>query len=303
MRALARAAFATIASLTVVSMLTGTGAAQLPVPLPTLPALPSLPSLTPELLLDIANVSMPPEGGVSLQIHADFPDEAPFVLDGLEIYSLTADITPEGEVVLGSAQTAYTAASGSQSSGECSDDAFAPTGSSWSSQDEMPIVWHMNRRSIPSGISRDKTLLEARGAHKIWPHAFSDCADADRISFAYRYGGLTTKHPQFNGVNTIDFGSLGNGALAVNYAYFSGTRILEVDLRFNKADYGWSNTAGVQKYQVKNVMTHELGHQFGLDDLGDPHGALTMYGRTGKGERNKVSLGAGDVRGAEALSP
>lgn len=300
MRWSARVAIATVASLIAVCLFTGTGAAQLP-ELPELPELTiELPSLTADLLLDIARVD-PPGDGVVLQIHADFPEEAPFLLDGVEIYSLTANITPEGKLILGSTQSAETASTDSEGTPECSDDAFVPTGQEWDVHD-MPIRWHMNRRSIPDEIKKDTTVLEIRRAHRIWTDALSRCLDSDPILFEYEYGGPAAKHPDFDDVNSVDFGALGSGALALNYVWFSGTDIFEVDLRLNKRDYNWTNVAGVKRYQVKNVVAHELGHQFGLDDLGDPHGALTMYGRITKGERKKISLGRGDVRGAEILS-
>lgn len=291
-----RVAIVTMASLLGASLFTGTGAAQLPT------AAPLLPSLTADMLLDMANVDAPTEEGVGLQIHADFPEETPLLLDGLEIYSLTVNITPEGDVVLGSAQTAQTAASGVEGTEECSDDAFAPGGPKWVAEG-MPVRWHMNRRSIPEELKKEMTVLEIRGAHRVWPQALSRCIDGDPISFAYDYAGITARHPEFDHVNTVDFGALGEGVLALNYNWYSGTNIIEVDLRLNKEDYIWTNVAGVRRYQVKNAVTHELGHQLGLDDLGDPHGALTMFGRIGKGQRNKISLGRGDLRGAEALSP
>ena len=296
MRGPGRLAIGTLVSLLGASLLPATGAAQLQ------STVPSLPSLTPALLLDIANVDMPSDEGIGLQVHADFPNEAPLLLDGLEIYSLSASITPEGNVVLGSGHTAQTASGGGETVEECSDDAFAPSGFKWAAE-EMPIKWHMNRRSIPEEIKKDATVQEIRGAHRVWPYAMSQCTEGDPIDLSYNYSGLTVKHPGYDGVNSIDFGSLSSGALAVNHTWYSGTTIVEVDLRLNKEDYNWSNVAGVKRYQVKNVVTHELGHQVGLDDLGDPHGALTMFARIGKGERNKISLGRGDVRGAEVLSP
>ena len=295
MRVSGRIAIATMASLLGASLFTGTGAAQLPV------ALPALPSLTADMLLDIANVDAP-QPGIGLQVHADFPDEAPLAIDGLEIHSLTANLTPEGDVVLVSAHNAEAGSDSGESTAECSDNAFAPTGVKWGSGD-MPILWRMDRRSTPTELKDKATLLEVRSAHRVWPQAKSPCAEDDSVSFAYNYLGHTSKNPKYDKLNLVDFGSLGGGALAVNYTWYSGTRIVEVDLRMNKDDYNWSNVAGVKRYQVKNVVAHELGHQFGLDDLGDGHGALTMFARIGKGERNKVSLGRGDLRGAETLSP
>ena len=262
-----------------------------------------LPSLTADLLLDIARVEAPP-AGTGLQVHADFPTEQPLLLDGLTIYSLTADITPNGAIftrnVLTSAE--FTRAGGEV--GECDDPAFLPTGVAWG-RDSMPILWRFDRRSTPAALSADKTLLTVRRAHRVWPQAQSACADRDHYSFAYNYLGHSAKNPKYDRVNLVDFGALGQGALAVNSTWYtSSNEIVEVDLRINKIDYNWTNVDGVKNlYQVLNVVSHELGHQIGLDDLGSPHGDLTMFGQIGKGEMNKATLGSGDLRGANTVAP
>lgn len=275
------------------SLLTTTGSAQTAV----------LPSLTEELLLDIARVPAP-DPGMGLQVHADFPAENPLELDGLAIYSLTADITPEGSIVTRSVLTSAdfaTAAGGGV--GECDDPAFTPTGVTWAAN-SMPILWRYDRRSTPDEIKIEKTLLTVRSAHRVWPQAQSNCADKDHYSFAYNYLGHTAKNPKYDGTNVVDFGDLGQGALAVNSTWYTSARkIVEVDLRLNKTDYAWTNLRGVNRYQVRNVIAHELGHQVGLDDLGAPHNGLTMFGQIGRGEMNKVTLGRGDLRGASAIAP
>jgi hypothetical protein len=274
------------------SLLAGTGSAEVV----------SLPSLTPELLLDIARVDAPP-AGIGLQVHADFPAEHPLELDGLEIYSLTADITPDGTILTRSVLTQTELASAGPGVGECDDPSFVPTGVTWRG-DAMPILWRFDRRSTPTDLKADKTLLTVRSAHRVWPQAQSTCADRDHYSFAYNYLGHTSKNPKYDQVNIVDFGELGQGSLAVNSTWYSSTnKILEVDLRLNKVDYKWSNVEGVNLYQVRNVVAHELGHQIGLDDLGTPHEGLTMFGKIGTGEMKKVTLGRGDLRGADTLSP
>lgn len=275
------------------SLLAGTGSAQLP-----LTGL--LPSLTPELLLEIANVEAPP-AGIGLQVHADFPADNPLMIDGLAIHSFTADLTPEGGVMTRSAHTGESAG-GAGGLGECDDPAFTPTGVQWAAN-TMPILWRLDRRSTPSELKFHKTKLTVRSAHRVWPQAKTSCSDQDKITFAYNYLGHTNKNPKFDHVNLVDFGGLGGGALAVNYTWYSGKDIVEVDLRLNSDDYSWTNVEGVQMYQVMNVVAHELGHQFGLDDLSDPHGRLTMYARIGKGEMGNTTLGEGDLRGAQTLSP
>jgi len=277
------------------SLLTSTSSAQLP----------SLPTITKDLILDIAGVPAPPVG-TGLQIHADFPTESPLVLGGISIYSLTADITPDGSVLTRTILTRddfATAGDGGAEVHECDDPAFLPTGVTWA-PDSMPILWEFDRRSIPDEIERVKTLRTVRGAHRVWPQARSTCSDRDRYTFAYTFMGFTRNNPNYDKRNIVDFGSLGHGALAVNSTWYtSKNEIVEVDLRLNKTDFAWTNVPGVRRYQVRNVVAHELGHQLGLDDLGSPHGGLTMFGQIGKGELNKVTLGSGDLRGANATAP
>lgn len=277
-------------SLLLASLLTSTGSASVT----TL-----LPSLTPALLLDIAQVDAPP-AGVGLQVHADFPEKAPLLLDGLTIHSFTADLTPEGGVIVRNAVTSDH--TGPDGVGECDDPTFVPTGVKWASG-TMPIGWELNLGSTPQELDRPRTTLTMRSAHRIWPRAESRCSGGDKISFSYNYLGRTEREAKYDKHNVVDFGKLGQGALAANYTWYVGRDIVEVDLRLNKGDYKWTNIGEKYRYNVKNVVAHELGHQFGLDDLGSPHAGLTMYAVIGKGEVNKASLGRGDLKGASALSP
>ena len=283
-----------LAGLVLGSQLTAPGAAELP-------SLPALPSLSVAGLLEIAQVEAPPQG-IGLEIHTDFPEDAPLVLNGLEINSLTADLTPDGNVIVRNAQAVPADASGA-GVGECEDPAFASTGVRWAAG-AMPINWHLDLWSIADELKITRTIFATRSAHRIWPQAKTTCDSDDAISFKYDYTGPKRANPGYDGLNIVDFGPLGGNALAVNYTWYQGAHeIVEVDLRLNKVDYKWTNLRSVNRYNVKNVIAHELGHQFGLDDFGAPHSSLTMYGLIGKGELNKATLGRGDMRGAERLSP
>jgi hypothetical protein len=263
---------------------------------------PALPALTQERLLEIARVDAPP-AGTGLQIHADFPDEHPLLLDGLTIYALTADITPEGAVVVRSAVTKEGDATGLDEQNGCSDPAFRPLGVLWDA-DDMPVKWRFNVRTVPEKLSDVRTLRSIRKSHQAWPQVQTNCNNPDTNKFHFWLSGLIRKHVKLDGHNIVEFGPLGSGALAVNYTWYRRTKIIEVDLRLNRYDYRWTNyLAGKNGYQVRNVATHELGHQLGLDDLSEPHGALTMFGRIGKGETSKTSLGRGDMKGAATVSP
>ena len=272
------------------------------------PATPQvvLPEITLEQVLEIAQVDAPPED-IGLKMHADFPTDAPLVLDDIEFYSITADILPDGSVIVSNANAAENS-TGDDAVGECSDPAFMPLGPSWSAG-AMPLRWKLNENSIPDSLNIWRTRKAIRRAHYTWHHndppfVRTNCDDSGASDFRFKYAGAGSRRAKYDGVNIVDFGSLGGGALAVAYTWYKGTSIIETDLRFNAHDFNWSNNwKNRNAYQVINVATHELGHHLGLDDLNDPHGGLTMFGRIGKGERSKVSLGKGDVKGATTVSP
>ncbi|MDQ4125004.1 MAG: matrixin family metalloprotease [Actinomycetota bacterium] len=297
------AAFGRKVMLFVVSAL-AVGALAVPAPAQVDVSIPlPLPDVEAAELLDLAGVPLPPEG-VTLQLHADFPVEAPLEIDGLGFTSLTADVTPDGGVTMLSATPAKAETTSSQVRlDECTDPAFTPTGPRWYAGD-LPVKWRFRRSSAPDGLGRFRSQYALQRAHQVWSRANTDCKAKDDVSIQFSFDGPSREKAGYDGVNVVDFGYLGGVALAMNYTLYQGGHILEVDLRLNRNDYRWTNRpGGKNRYQVANVAAHEIGHQIGLDDLSDPHGALTMFGRIGRGEMGNVTLGRGDLRGAAALSP
>jgi hypothetical protein len=236
---------------------------------------------------------------VGLLVHADFPRAHPLEVDGSAFTAITLDVKRSG-VVTRSAVPAGSANPGDEKVEECTDPAFASVGKTWSSQD-LPVEFAFNRSTTPRYMSPWLTTRSLREAHQVWGETNTKCNEDDAIDFSFNYIGEDKAHIDYDGINVTDFGQLGN-AVGLSYVWYTNSRIREVDLRFNR-DYLWTKRPGESRYNVKNVAVHEIGHHLGLDDLTSPHGALTMFGVVDKGELRKTTLGRGDVRGAELLTP
>ena len=261
-----------------------------------------LPTLSAEQFLSIVGLDSMPED-VGLLAHADFPEENPLLLDGLPVYSFTAALTPEGDVEMREMAAAAETTSEAAAVEECTDPAFTPSSALWAKED-MPIAWRFRKGSAPDDVSQFLTKKAMRQAHRVWPQSLSNCSGADRLSFRFNYLGGSARSVKYDGTNLIEFGKLDSGALAVNYTWYKGDRILEVDMRLNKGGYSWTaRDEGKKRYNIANVVAHELGHQIGLEDLTDPHGSLTMFARINRGETGKLTLGRGDLKGASLVAP
>jgi hypothetical protein len=113
---------------------------------------------------------------------------------------------------------------------------------------------------------------------------------------------------QPDGRNEIVFGNYQqSGVIAVTtiWGYFSGPisrrQITEFDIMLD-TDWTWG-TSGTSEYMdLQNILTHELGHGFGLADLYTASSSLeTMYGYSNYGDVAKRDLYTGDIAGIQAL--
>jgi hypothetical protein len=72
-----------------------------------------------------------------------------------------------------------------------------------------------------------------------------------------------------------------------------------------KYSWYWSNDincAYQNVYDAQNILTHEFGHSFGLDDMyEDSYKDHTMYGYGDKGEVKKDTLTDGDKTSVQSL--
>ncbi|GAA2822942.1 hypothetical protein GCM10010522_45800 [Kribbella solani] len=141
-------------------------------------------------------------------------------------------------------------------------------------------------------------------------------------NFVYADGQTTCGRRDHQSV--IDEGDLPGGFLEATLAWtctwsetrHGVTRAVEADIRLNSADYNWTydpaNDPKCQpaqppdqdrwRYDVESVVTHEMGHVYGLVNLSAIEDLnLTMYPGVRRCTGHMRTLGRGDVLGMRAL--
>lgn len=168
--------------------------------------------------------------------------------------------------------------------------------SSWS--------YNLNPGSVP--VSVGSASLET-----IAGNGFIDWSSASGNKVIFTRGADTSVDRQsYDGKNIIAWGRTSGTALGVTYIrYLSSGLVVDVDTIMNKKfPWSWSNSAtcaNTAAYDAENILTHELGHWTGLNDMYDAanYQNATMYGYGAKGEVKKDTLTTGDKNGAVAIYP
>lgn len=176
----------------------------------------------------------------------------------------------------------------------------------------LPSSWtyNLNLASVPSAVGSSNLVTVADNGFDAWL-GVSDVNAAVNIT---RGSDTLITRAQYDGQNIVTWGRTSGSALATTYIWYNTTThvAVEIDTIMNqKFTWYWSNPtswpanqtcaySGV--YDAQNILTHELGHTFGLDDTyTSPYVNNTMYGYGSKGETKKNTLTTGDASGVAVL--
>jgi len=179
---------------------------------------------------------------------------------------------------------------------------------------DLPVHIEVNPEN-PFGLS-EEDIVEAihvaaeewdDGAYSQWGGVPVDLFDDYVTTSTKTYEDLAWTADKLDGCNTIVWGDYPEeGVIAVTILWYSRAtkEIVEFDIVLD-VDFTWQiypyNTTGYYM-DLQNIVTHELGHGVGLDDVYQPPAYQeTMYGYADYGEIIKRDLYIGDQRGITKL--
>ena len=175
-------------------------------------------------------------------------------------------------------------------------------GAGWKLTTSAPVKYKLNQSSAPSSVRSSVPTFVSTSFNK-WTAAITlDGTTSAKPNLAY--DGLTSvSRSRFDSQNIIAWGRTNRSTLGATYIwYYTATGIVaEVDTIMNNR-ISWNLTCSTGYYNAENIMIHELGHWFGLDDEYDsPYVENTMFGYGSKGEIKKISPEQGDIDGLNII--
>jgi len=168
-------------------------------------------------------------------------------------------------------------------------------GVKWKSN--LPLSYSINPNNS-YGLTDSFVQDTISTSSETWDNAtITELFSAPSINYSAQYGIQDYK-------NSIDFGNLESSIIGVTSVWYTrvGKQIVEFDMRLN-TDYTWGDASvDPTLMDLENIVTHEMGHTVGLDDIyASTCSNVTMYGYGTEGETSKRTLESADIEGIQSL--
>jgi len=159
--------------------------------------------------------------------------------------------------------------------------------------------YKVNTASSPSSVSGLATIVS--NSFNTWVNAITSSSKPNLVP-----DGTTLKtRNALDFENIITWGKTQGNALGVTYVwYYTATyEVADVDTVMNKR-FPWSLACTTDSYNAEDILVHELGHWFGLNDqYTASYVDNTMYGYGSKAEIKKITPEDGDKAGINLIYP
>ncbi len=185
----------------------------------------------------------------------------------------------------------------------CSDKSYSLTGARWT----QTLAWSFNAASTPSSMVRSATRSAIKSGFSNIVNGRNECGRTDRVDATARFLGKTASAPGctvMDNKNVVGFVSLPLSVLAQTCWWTISGRIVEADIQINSRLPWATSLAGcLDAYMLEAVMTHEVGHAFGVGHVAEAsNGRLTMStSLDGMCNNQEARLGIGDLLALESL--
>ncbi len=164
------------------------------------------------------------------------------------------------------------------------------------------FTYNLNSSSVPSSVGGANLQTIAANAFSQWTSAINKKVDVSRGS------NTAINRKALDGTNIIAWGRISASALGVTYIWYypSTGEAVDVDTILNQKYFwkwsGISTCAYTNSYDTQSILTHEVGHWFGLDDeYTSEYVNNTMYGYGFQKDAKGDTLTTGDIDGVKVI--
>lgn len=160
----------------------------------------------------------------------------------------------------------------------------------------MPVYWRYDDVGRPAGLTQ-------AGAHDAVQRAFDEWNHVPGASVRYIEADATTPEDDLNVVYWADGWPWDSEILALTSTWATEDgEIVAFDISLNGDDHSWATDGRKDAMDLRNALTHEVGHALGLAH-DEAHGDATMAPTASDGETRKRDLHRSDEDGARYLYP